>query len=143
MGFIKRFFKNNAAREAQPKANVGSSFACVAEDALEAHLEVVRYGDFVLTDAVRPSYDLQVVPTQGFRHDVYHDNENKASVPVLMGAATSQSLFETFLELLDPLGFEVDVVLETSHHRNNRGHTDLYREHIDLPVLKRGVKALS
>jgi hypothetical protein len=53
-----------------------------------------------------------------------------------MGAATSERLFETFLDLLDPLGFEVDVVLETSHHRSNRGHTDLYREHIDLPVLK-------
>jgi len=30
----------------------------------------------------------------------------------------------------------VDVVLETSHNRENRGHVDLYREHIDLPVLK-------
>lgn len=135
MGFIKRFFKN-VLREGHPQANVGSSFERVSEDALEAHLEVVRYGDFVLTDAVRPSFDLQVVPTQGYRHDVYHDAENKASVPVLMGAASSRYLFETFLDLLDPLGFEVDVVLETSHHRNNKGHTDLYREHIDLPVLK-------
>ena len=40
------------------------------------------------------------------------------------------------MELLDPLGFTVDVVLETSHNRHNKGHTDLYREHIDLPVLK-------
>jgi len=40
------------------------------------------------------------------------------------------------MDLLDPLGFEVDVVLETSHNRENRGHVDLYREHIDLPVLK-------
>jgi hypothetical protein len=135
MGFIKRFFKN-VFREGQTRPNTGSSFERVTEEALEAHLGVVRYGEFVLTDAVRPSYDLTVVPTQGFRHDVYHDNENKASVPVLMGAASHDVLFETFLELLDPLGFEVDVVLETSHHRNNKGHTDLYREHIDLPVLK-------
>ena len=135
MGFFKRLFKN-VFREGHPQANVGSSFERVDEDALEAHLEVVRYGDFVLTDAVRPSFDLKVVPTQGYRHDVYHDAENKASVPVLMGAASSRDLFETFLDLLDPLGFEVDVVLETSHHRNNKGHTDLYREHIDLPVLK-------
>ncbi len=56
--------------------------------------------------------------------------------PVLMAAATKEQLFQTFMDLLDPLGFEVDVVLETSHHRNNKGHTDLYREHIDLPVLK-------
>ena len=65
----------------------GSSFERVTDDALETHLGVVRYGEFVLTDAVRPSYDLQVVPTQGFRHDVYNDAENKASVPVLMAAA--------------------------------------------------------
>jgi len=135
MGFIKRFFKN-VFREGHAAPNTGGSFQRVSDEALEAHLEVVRYGDFVLTDAVRPSYDLSAVPTQGFRHDVYNDAENKSSVPVLMGAATSHRLFELFLELLDPLGFEVDVVLETSHRRSNRGHTDLYREHIDLPVLK-------
>ncbi len=53
-----------------------------------------------------------------------------------MSAASKEQLFETFLDLLDPLGFEVDVVLETSHNRENNGHVDLYREHIDLPVLK-------
>lgn len=136
MGFIKRFLKNVLRDEQKAAPNTGNSFHAVSEDALEAHLEVVRYGDFVLTDAVRPSYDLQVVPTQGYRHDVYNDPENKSSVPVLMGAASNERLFELFLELLDPLGFEVDVVLETSHRRGNRGHTDLYREHIDLPVLK-------
>ena len=85
---------------------------------------------------MRPSYDLQVVPRQGYRHDVYRDEESRARVPVLMAAATKERLFETFMDLLDPLGFEVDVVLETSHNRSNRGHVDLYREHIDLPVLK-------
>ena len=53
-----------------------------------------------------------------------------------MAAVSRERLFETFMELLDPLGFTVDVVLETSHNRHNKGHTDLYREHIDLPVLK-------
>ena len=28
------------------------------------------------------------------------------------------------------------MVLETSHNRDTKGHVDLYREHIDLPVLK-------
>jgi hypothetical protein len=77
-----------------------------------------------------------VVPSAGFRHDVYRDEETKASVPVLMGAASSEHLFETFMELLDPLGSVVDVVLETSHNREHRGHVDLYREQIDMPVLK-------
>ncbi len=53
-----------------------------------------------------------------------------------MAAATKEELFETFLDLLDPLGMEVDVVLETSHNPSSKGHVDLYREHIDLPVLK-------
>jgi hypothetical protein len=53
-----------------------------------------------------------------------------------MGAASREKLFDIFMDLLDPLGFEVDVVLETSHNRAQGGHVDLYREHIDLPVLK-------
>jgi hypothetical protein len=53
-----------------------------------------------------------------------------------MGAASSERLLDTFLDLLDPLGPVVDVVLETSHSRDQTGHTDLYREHIDMPVLK-------
>ena len=40
------------------------------------------------------------------------------------------------MDLVDTLGSEVDVVLETSHHQNNGSHADLYREHIDMPVLK-------
>jgi len=27
-------------------------------------------------------------------------------------------------------------VLETSHSKQGRGHTDLYREHIDMPILQ-------
>ena len=103
---------------------------------LESHLGVSRYGSFTLTEAVRPSYDLQVVPCQGYRHDSYRDEQSHNNVPVLMAAVSHEHLFETFMELLDPLGFTVDVVLETSHNRHNKGHSDLYREHIDLPVLK-------
>jgi hypothetical protein len=41
-----------------------------------------------------------------------------------------------FLALLEPLGEAVDVVLETSHHTDGSNHRDLFREHIDLPVLQ-------
>jgi hypothetical protein len=134
MGFLKRFFRN-VFRDGTATTGT-SSFDRLTEEELEAHLGVSRYGDFMLTEAVRPSYDLRVVPSQGYRHDVYHDEQSRSSVPVLMGAASRQELFEVFMDLLDPLGFEVDVVLETSHNREHRGHADLYREHIDLPVLK-------
>jgi len=41
---------------------------------------------------------------------------------------------DLFVELIEPLGSVVDVVLETSHQAGG-GHEDLYREHIDMPVL--------
>ncbi len=134
MGFLKKFFRNVVRDGSVPLGT--SSFEQLDEEELEAHLGVSRYGSFELTEAVRPSYDLQVVPCEGFRHDSYHDEENRTNVPVLMGAVSNERLFETFLDLLDPLGNVVDVVLETSHSRDEKGHQDLYREHIDLPVLK-------
>lgn len=134
MGFLKKFFRNVFRDTAGTETT--SSFEQLSEEQLEAHLGIARYGSFELTGAVRPSYDLKVVPRQGYRHDVYHDEESKANVPVLMAAASKESLFEVFLDLLDPLGNLVDVVLETSHNRDSRGHVDLYREQIDLPVLK-------
>jgi hypothetical protein len=135
MGFLQRFF-NATPRDTTTGAERHSSFSTLSEDELEAHLGVNRYGEFLLTEAVRPSYDLQVVPSEGYRHDTYRDDDTKAQVPVLMAACSRQRLFDIFLELLDPLGFEVDVVLETSHYRQSREHEDLYREHIDMPVLK-------
>ncbi|MCA9176897.1 MAG: hypothetical protein KDB14_20555 [Planctomycetales bacterium] len=112
-----------------------SSFEQLTEEQLEAHLCVEQYGNFQLTKAVRPSYDLRVVPRQGYRFDTYRDEEAGANVPVLMASASSEVLFDLFIELLEPLGNELDVVMETSH-RTSDGHQDLYREHIDVPVLK-------
>lgn len=134
MGFLKRFFRNVLREGAVPAG--ASSFERLSEEELETHLGVAKYGDFTLTEAVRPSYDLQVVPSQGYRHDAYRDEQNRTSVPVLMAAVSNERLFETFMELIDPLGSVVDVVLETSHNRDAAGHADLYREHIDMPVLK-------
>lgn len=134
MGFLKKFFRNVIHEQSEPLAS--SSFDQLTDGQLEAHLEVDQYDDFKLTDAVRPSFDLKVVPRQGYRHDTYVDNESKARVPVLMISASKEILFDLFIDLLDPLGENIDVVLETSHDRNRGGHTDLYREHIDLPVLK-------
>ena len=134
MEFLKRFLKNTW-RDGQP-AQGNSSFQNLSEEELEAHLRIARYDDFVLTDAVRPSYDLQVVPRAGYRQDTWRDRENGVNIPVLMASASRESLLDLFLDLLDPLGNEVDVVLETSHEGRGGDHQDLYREAIDLPVLK-------
>ncbi|MFH1670957.1 MAG: hypothetical protein ABIA92_05245 [Patescibacteria group bacterium] len=115
-----------------------SCFDGLTEEELEAHLGMSRYGDFELTEAVRPPYDLQVVPSRGYRHDAYRDKEQGTVIPVLMASETRAKLFELFLKLTEPLGEIVDVVLETSHkmRSNESGHEDLYREHIDAPVLQ-------
>jgi hypothetical protein len=102
---------------------------------MAAHIRVDRYGDFLLTGAIRPAAHVPVTPRQGYRRDVYRDARAGLAVPVLAAAVSAERLFETFLELLAPLGETVDVVLETSHHRSDGGHRDLLREHIDLPVL--------
>ena len=134
MGFLKKFFRNVYHENAPPAP--ASAFEDLTEDQLEAHLGVARYGSFVLSDAVRPSFALDVVPSAGFRHDTYRDESTKQNVPVLMAAASRERLFDTFMELLDPLGSVVDVVLESSHNYAATGHQDLYREHIDMPILQ-------
>lgn len=135
MGFLPQFYRN-APSEKSSAARAPGSFARLTEEQLEAHLQVARYGDFLLTDAIRPSYDLQVVPRQGYRHDRYEPGDGKPPIPVLMAAASREILFDLFMDLIEPLGSTVDVVLETSHTHHGGGHDDLYREHIDLPVLK-------
>ena len=134
MGFLKRFIKSTF-RDGQPH-DMRSSFESLTEEQLETHLKIGRYGNFLLTEAVRPSYDLQVVPCTGYRHDVYQDDESGVEIPVIMGAASSEIVLDIFFDLLDPMGQRVDVVLETSHDHNQGGHKDQFREDIDLPVLK-------
>jgi len=134
MGFMNKIFNNVFHEQATVEST--SSFESLSEEELEAHLQVNHYGQFQLSEAVRPSFDLKVVPSAGYRHDVYHDDENRTRIPVLMASASRSGLFELFMELLDALGSIVDVVLETSHAHQQQGHVDLYREHIDMPILQ-------
>ena len=100
-----------------------------------AHMCVDQYGSFRLTDAIRPAPDHGITPRQGYRIDTYHDVAAGVNVPVLAAAISREGLFDLFLALLEPLGEEVDVILETSHKSRKGAHRDLYREDIDLPVL--------
>lgn len=133
MSFLQKFAKNSH-RDGETRG--ASSFAHVDEEELETHLRIARYGRFVLTDAVRPSYDLQVVPQAGFRHDKYKDSDTGVEIPVVMGAGSKEVLLDLFFDLLDPLGEVVDVVIETSHECEHGGHNDMVREGIDMPILK-------
>lgn len=134
MGLLQQFFRNvfDEVEAFKPQA---SSFEQASPQELSRHFEQDTYGDFQLTNAVRPAIDLKVKPQQGYRHDVYVDEETGARVPVIIASASSEILFSLFLELVRRLGETVDVVLETSHNHDVSGHVDLYREQIDLPVL--------
>jgi hypothetical protein len=76
------------------------------------------------------------VPRQGYRVETYRDTKANFQVPVLAAAVSRENLFDAFLALLEPLGDLVDVVLETSHETTGNQHLDLFREAIDLPILK-------
>jgi hypothetical protein len=101
---------------------------------LSAHLRRDRYGDFLLTDAVRPSVDLAVVPREGYRRERF--KEEGMTVNRLVAAVSRERLFDTFLALIEPLGPVVDVVIEDSHNAEAEDQVrDLWREGVDLPVL--------
>lgn len=102
---------------------------------MEAHLARSRYGGFTLTEAIRPGWQLDVVPQAGFRHDAYVDPRTGARMPAVIAAVSSEDLFATFLDLLEPLGDSCDVVLESTHdsiaHRR-----ELTREGVERLVLE-------
>ena len=129
MGFLKSFFTNVYSNES-PTHRPGG-FEQLSEAELEAHLGVARYGNFELSDAVRPAYNLEIVPSAGFRHDVYRDEENRTNVPVLMAAVTRVRLMDSFLALIENLGDVVDggaeedagrLRVQTDGARNHRVH---------------------
>jgi hypothetical protein len=128
--FLERVLRNNPSR--MPR----TSFDDLSQEELDAHLRVEQYGDFVLTDAVRPSFGLEIVPREGYRRDLYRDPESGNTMPVLAASVSSERLFDVFMDLLDPLGDELDVVMESSHESEPGAHADLYREHIDTVILK-------
>ena len=96
--FLERVLRNNPSRMSR------TSFDDLTQDQLDAHLRVGRYGNFSLTDAVRPSISLDVVPRSGYRRDTYCDPESGNKMPVLAASVSAENLFEIFMDLLDPLG---------------------------------------
>lgn len=134
MSFIQRFLER--VLRTNPSRMPRTSFDDLSQDELDAHLRIGQYGNFSLTDAVRPSFALEVVPREGYRRDVYREPETGNTMPVLAASVSAERLFDVFMDLLDPLGDEVDVVMESSHESEPGFHADMYREHIDTVILK-------
>ena len=144
MGTLKRFYRNILQNRLSFVSGTNKDRIHVLE--LESHLATVTYGKFTLTDAVRPSFDLKIIPEQGYKYDRLKIGTNNVTalqrigsrwlMPVLVVSVSIERLFETFLDMLNPLGDTVNIALETSHCYSGACRTDLHREHIDLPVLK-------
>jgi len=101
----------------------------------EAHLARRRYGRFTLTEAVRPAWQLGVIPEAGYRQDIYADPASGNRLPALVAAVSSERLFETFLQLLEPLGDSCDVIIESSHDRK-APPAELARDGIERILLE-------
>ncbi len=114
----------------------GSSFGAAAPEVLRAHLQRKRYGDFLLTGAIRPSLSLAVVPRAGYRIGHYQDETTGQALPTVSVSASAEYLFDLFLSLIALVGEEVAVVLESSHDPTIDGHVDLVRDQIENVVLR-------
>jgi len=113
-----------------------SPFAHPDRAAFEAHLERKNYGPFTLTEAVRPGWHAGVVPREGYRFDTYSDPHTRARLPAIIAAVSRERLFETFIELLSPLGESCEVVLESSHEKRGRDRQEYVRESVERLVLE-------
>ncbi len=102
---------------------------------LAEHLRTNRYGEFTLTDAVRPAPTANILPREGYRVKVYRDRSLRLRLPLLTATVSAERLFDVFLALCAPLGDELHVVLESSHDHSNPHHVDYRRNAIDAPVL--------
>ena len=146
MGFLQQFFQNvfqqsplyqdYAIGAAEAPIDPAPPQSDTGREELELLLSLDTFGDFRLTDAIRPSLHVDIEPCQGYRHDVYRDEESGKEIPVIMAAASREVLFQLFMQLINRLGPSLDVVLETSHDHASNGHVDFYREQIDAPEVQ-------
>jgi hypothetical protein len=119
------------------------TFDELSENDWEEYLEIDTYGDFQLTEAIRPSHVRmreRVIPSEGYRHDVYIDSNEEGDgitkISVLIISASREKLFRLFVELIEPLGEYVDVVLLSSHDQQTSDSDDLYQEDMGMPIVQ-------
>ena len=141
MSTLKRFYRNVLQNHVSFVS--GTNEERIHSLELESHLATVKYGNFTLTDAVCPSFDLKIIPEQGYKYDriklgtrASRHTGSRWLVPILVASVSQEQLFDTFLDMLDPLGDTVHITLETSHSHYGAYRTGLCRDYIDLPVLK-------
>lgn len=132
---IRHFFRN-ISRDCE-KTHYPSSFERLEPEEVKTHLRIANYNGFRLPDAVRPAYDLQIIPRCGFRYNSFYDAEHHRFIPCITSAISEHDIFWLFYDMIELLGPAVDVILEISHHQSRMSeHLSFYREKIDVAVLK-------
>lgn len=107
----------------------------MSNDKLNAHLQISRYGSFMLTDAIRPALEVPILPDEGYRVEIFRDRKAKLKLPMLSAAVSAERVFDAFLGLIEQVGDVVNVVVESSHEGSDDRRRDFRRDEIDIPVL--------
>ncbi len=112
-----------------------SSFLGLSKEEIRVHKRIKRYGNFTLTNAVIPSYNLEVMPKSGFRRGFFRE----VSVSFILISASKESLFDLFIEIARLMSSScVDVFIKNTY-RTRRIHLKKYREssvkEVDLFVV--------
>ena len=68
MQYDQHVSENNTASD-----DIANAIARPDKTTFEAHLARRRYGHFTLTEAIRPAWQLGIIPEAGYRHDSYRD----------------------------------------------------------------------
>ncbi len=95
---------------------------------------------FQLTDAVRPGPCCPVYPVEGYRREIWKGPRGER-VPLLAISVSREKILDLFLDLLEPLGSSVDIILESSHGPDGnptpsgRSGRDLTRRNMDRPIF--------
>ena len=130
MQYDQHVSENNTASD-----DIANAIARPDKTTFEAHLARRRYGHFTLTEAIRPAWQLGIIPEAGYRHDSYRDSVTGENLPAIVAAVSSERLFDTFLQLIESLGDACDVVLESSHEHKS-SPKEYRREGIERIVLE-------
>ncbi len=131
---MKHFYREIQALQ-QPFKN--TPFEGWTDEQMDEHIAKSQYGDFRLTEAIRPSPTF--VPHAGYRFDTYHDRETGMKIPVIMAAASREALFDLFMGFVEQIeGETADVVLETSFGKkmSDRECSVEYCEDVDAVALR-------
>lgn len=72
----------------------------ISEEQFESSCQDSRYGDFILTDAIRP---LTILPITGYKfsYAIGTEADTEEVVPLMCAAASAEKVFRVFMECVD------------------------------------------